>query len=95
MAADVAETTRIERPPRDREEVPVQLSRLLDAHQIIISECRILADRALKLGDNGTNDPVVSDVLRPDELQVWFLSEHLADVPLARSEEPRIRNFAS
>src|ERR1039458_5858008 len=36
MAADVAETTRIERPPKGREEVPVQLSRLLDAHQIII-----------------------------------------------------------
>src|ERR1700693_5919707 len=36
MAADVAETTRIERPPRGREEVPVQISRLLDAHQIII-----------------------------------------------------------
>jgi len=29
MAPDVAETTRIARPPRGREEVPVQLSRLL------------------------------------------------------------------
>src|SRR5947209_16549599 len=51
MAADVAETTQIERPPRGREEAPVQLSRLLDAHQIIIGECRKLARRATELGD--------------------------------------------
>jgi len=38
MAADVAETTQIERPPRGREEAPVQLSRLLDAHQVIIRQ---------------------------------------------------------
>src|ERR1700759_4020903 len=77
MAADIAETTQIERPPRGREEVPVQLSRLLDAHQIIIRDCRTLAKRAQTLGDDGTNDLVVSDVLRTNELQVWFLSEHL------------------
>src|SRR5216110_3252939 len=64
MAADVAETTQLERPPRGREEVPVQLSRLLDAHQVIISDCRKLAERAQKIGDEGTNDLVVSDVLR-------------------------------
>src|SRR5690349_22593888 len=46
MAHDVAESTRIERPPSGREEVPVQLSRLLDAHQIIIAHCRTLAERA-------------------------------------------------
>src|SRR5437763_14987740 len=82
MAADVAETTKIERPPRGREEVPVQLSRLLDAHQIIIGHCRELSRRASDLGDEGTNDLVVSDVLRPNELQGWFLTEHLVDVPL-------------
>src|SRR5215470_9926910 len=86
MAADVAEMTRIERPPKDREEPPVQLSRLLDAHQIIISQCRELAERADKLGDDGTNDLAVSDVLRSNELQVWFLSEHLVDVPLVEAE---------
>src|SRR6478672_4676539 len=64
MAHDIAETTRIERPPRGREEVPVQISRLLDAHQIIIGHCRTLAKRADELGDDGTNDLVVSDVLR-------------------------------
>src|SRR5260221_5367877 len=91
MAPDVAETTRIERPPRGREEVPVQISRLLDAHKIIIGECRELAERATKLGDAGTNDLVVSDVLRPNELQVWFLSEHLVEVPLVQAEEPGSR----
>jgi len=85
MAADVAETTNIERPPRGREEVPVQLSRLLDAHQIIIRQCRPLARRASTLGDDGTNDLVVSDVLRRNELQVWFLSEHLVNTPLVHA----------
>ena len=86
MAADVAETTQIERPPRGREEVPVQLSRLLDAHQVIISQSRPLARRASTLGDDGTNDLVVSEVLRTNELQVWFLSEHLVNVPLVKAE---------
>jgi len=88
MAADVAETAQIERPPRGREEVPVQLSRLLDAHQIIIGEVRKLARRASAIGDDGTNDLVVSEVLRRNELQVWFLSEHLVDAPLVKAEEP-------
>src|SRR5437899_5463773 len=86
MAADVAETTKIERPPRGREEVPVQLSRLLEAHQVIIGESRKLARRASELGDDGTNDLVVSEVLRANELQVWFLSEHLVDVPLVEAK---------
>jgi starvation-inducible DNA-binding protein len=85
MAPDVAETTQIERPPRGREEVPVQLSRLLDAHQVIIGEVRKLARRASALGDDGTNDLVVSEVLRTNELQAWFLSEHLVDVPLVEA----------
>ena len=87
MAHDVAETTQIERAPRGREEVPVQLSRLLDAHQIIIRQCRTLAERASDLGDDGTNDMVVSDVLRTNELQVWFVSEHLVNMPLVEAEE--------
>src|SRR5438270_7914130 len=86
MAADVAESTQIERPPRGREVVPVQLSRLLDAHQVIIGEVRKLARRASELGDEGTNDLVVSEVLRTNELQVWFLSEHLVDVPLVKAK---------
>jgi starvation-inducible DNA-binding protein len=91
MAHDIAETTKIERPPRGREEVPVQISRLLDAHQLIIGECRELADRADEIGDHGTNDMVVSDVLRANELQVWFLSEHLVEMPLVHAQDPQMR----
>jgi len=46
-----------------------------------------LARRATELGDDGTNDLVISDVLRTNELQVWFLSEHLVDVPLVKTQE--------
>lgn len=87
MAADIAETTQIERPPRGREEVPVQISRLLDAHKIIIGQCRELAKTASELGDEGTNDLAVSDVLRTNELQVWFISEHLVNMPLVEAED--------
>jgi starvation-inducible DNA-binding protein len=87
MAHDVAEMSQIERPPRGREAVSVQLSRLLDAHQIVIRQTRTLARRAAEMGDDGTNDLLVSDVLRTNELQVWFLSEHLVDVPLAKAAE--------
>jgi starvation-inducible DNA-binding protein len=87
MAPDVAETTRIERPPKGREEVPVQISRLLDAHQLIIELTREVAERAEKLGDLGTNDLLVSQVLRTNELQSWFLSEHLVEMPLAKAKE--------
>lgn len=88
MAGDIAETTQFERPRRGREEVPVQLSRLLDAHQMIIGASRKLVRRASTIGDDGTNDLFVSEVLRRNELQVWFLSEHLVDVPLVKAQEP-------
>jgi starvation-inducible DNA-binding protein len=84
MAADVAETTIIPRPPRGREEVPVQISRLLEAHEIILEEARSMARQADSAGDDGTNDLLVSNVIRTNELQVWFLAEHLVDVPLVR-----------
>ena len=95
MAPDVAETTRIERPPRGREEVPVQLSRLIDAHQVIVRQVRILARRAAQLADDGTNDLAVSKVLRTNELQTWFLSEHLVNVPLVKAEEPALGTGAA
>src|SRR5215467_9203524 len=94
MAADVAETTQIDRPPRGREEVSVQLSRLLDAHQIVIRQSRALARRASTLGDDGTNDLAVSEVLRTNELQVWFVSEHLVEMPLVKAVEPAQRKGA-
>jgi starvation-inducible DNA-binding protein len=86
MAADVAETTIIPRPPRGREEVPVQLSRLLEAHEFILKEARAMAKQASESGDDGTNDLLVSDVIRTNELQVWFLAEHLVDVPLVKAD---------
>ena len=89
MAADVAETTMIPRPPRGREEVPVQLSRLLEAHEIILKEARAMARQASEAGDDGTNDLLVSDIIRTNELQVWFLAEHLVDVPLVRSDQAK------
>jgi starvation-inducible DNA-binding protein len=86
MAADVAETTMITRPPRGREEAPVQISRLLEAHELILKEARTMAKQAAEAGDDGTNDLLVSDVIRTNELQVWFLAEHLVDVPLVRAD---------
>ena len=86
MAADVAEETKIERPPRGREEAPVQISRLLKAHEIILKECREYAKIADDIGDDGTNDVLVSDVIRTNERHVWFISEHLVDVPLVEAK---------
>jgi starvation-inducible DNA-binding protein len=82
MAHDVADTTSIERPPRGREEVPAQISRLLEAHEVLIREVRSIARRASELEDEGSNDLLVSEVLRTNELQVWFLYEHLVAMPL-------------
>jgi starvation-inducible DNA-binding protein len=86
MAPDVAEITTIPRVPRGREEAPVQISRLLDAHERILHESRKMARQAAESGDDGTNDLIVSDVIRTGELQVWFLSQHVVDVPLARAD---------
>jgi starvation-inducible DNA-binding protein len=85
MAHDVAETTLIPRLPRGRQEVPVQLSRLLHAHEVILLESRSMAKQASEDGDDGTNDLLVSEVVRTNELQVWFLSEHLVAEPLVHA----------
>ncbi|MFL6429146.1 MAG: Dps family protein [Acidobacteriaceae bacterium] len=82
MAHDVAANTRIERAPIDREEVPVQISRLLEAHHLILKDARDLAEKADDLGDVGTNDLLASSVVRTNEMQVWFVSEHLVEMPL-------------
>jgi len=86
MAADVAETTIIPRPPRGREEAPVQISRLLEAHEFILKEARTMARKAAEAGDEGTNDLLVSNVIRTNELQAWFVAEHVVDVPLVRAK---------
>jgi len=90
MAADIAETTMIPRPPRGREEVPVQLSRLLEAHEIILKEVRTAARLTAESGDDGTNDLLVSQVMRTNELQVWFVAEHLVDEPLVHADPPKV-----
>jgi starvation-inducible DNA-binding protein len=89
MAHDVAETTRVARPPRGREHVTMQLFRLMQAHELIIEEAREAARAAAASGDDGTNDLLVSDVLRVNELQVWFISEQMAGAGIAdKGEEP-------
>ena len=81
----VAEITRVPRPPDGCEEVPAMLSRLLEAHELILSDAHDAASRVAALGDDGTNDLLVSDIIRTGELQAWFLAEHLVDTPLVRA----------
>ncbi len=81
----VAEMTVIPRPPDGVEEVPAMLSRLLEAHETILVAAHDAASRAAEMGDDGTNDLLVSEVIRTGELQAWFLAEHLVDTPLVRS----------
>ncbi len=81
----VAEITRVPRPPDGCEEVPAMLSRLLEAHELILIDAHEAAARTAELGDDGTNDLVVSDIIRTGELQAWFLSEHLVDTPLVHA----------
>ena len=86
MAPDVAEMTLVPRPPKGREEVPVQISRLLHAHEIVLKEARTMARQAAEDGDDGTNDLLVSSVIRTNEAQVWFVAEHVVDEPLVRAD---------
>ena len=85
MAPDVAEITLIPRPPKGREEVPVQVSRLLHAHEIVLKEARTMARLAANSGDDGSNDLIVSDIIRRNELQAWFVAEHVVSVPLTHA----------
>ena len=79
MAPDVAEATLIPRPPKGREPAPMQLSRLLHAHEVVLKEARTMANEADDRGDDGTNDLIVSDIIRTNEQQVWFVSQHLVN----------------
>ncbi len=81
----VAEITGIPRPPDGVEEVPAMLSRLLEAHEMILAGAHEAAARTVKMGDDGTNDLLVSDVIRTGEMQAWFLAEHLVDTPLVHA----------
>jgi starvation-inducible DNA-binding protein len=77
-----AELTTIPRPPDGAEEVSVMIDRTLRAHETIIEKVRAGIDATEESGDWGSNDLLMSDVLRRNELQVWFVSEHVVDVPL-------------
>ncbi|WP_432835384.1 Dps family protein [Dactylosporangium sp. CA-092794] len=83
----VAEITQVPRPPDGAEEVPAMLSRLLEAHEMVLSESHDAAARVQEMGDDGTNDLLVSEVIRTGELEAWFLAEHLVDTPLVRTGE--------
>lgn len=80
IAPDVAELTRLARAPRGREPVAAQLTRLLEAHRLILAYAHDAAKAAADGGDDGTNDLIVSDLIRSNEKQVWFVAEHLVHV---------------
>lgn len=86
MGGDVAAMTKVPAPPKGREELPVQIARLLEAHKIIMEACHSIAEAADDAGDDGTNDMVISDVLRTNELQSWFIGQHLVNMPLTHAE---------
>jgi starvation-inducible DNA-binding protein len=87
MGADVADITLIPRPPRGREEAPVQVSRLVEAHEIVLKETRTMAREAAERQDDGTNDLLVSQVIRTNESQAWFVAEHLVQLPAAKAAQ--------
>jgi starvation-inducible DNA-binding protein len=86
MAADIAEVTLIPRPPRGREEVPVQVSRLLHAHEIVLKEARAMARFAATAGDDGSGDLIAGGIIRRNELQAWFVAEHVVSGPLTHAK---------
>ena len=81
-----AELTSIERAPNGAESVPDMISRTLEAHELIIEGVRRGIDATEKNGDWGSNDLLMSDVLRRNELQVWFISEHIVEMPLVEDD---------
>jgi starvation-inducible DNA-binding protein len=85
----VAEVTTVPRPPDGVEEVPAMLSRLLEAHEIVIEKVRDAITATAGNRDDGSNDLLMSEVLRTNELQVWFVAEHLVNVPVVRLDQPR------
>jgi len=80
----VAEITTVPRPPDGVEEAPAMLSRLPEAHEIVIEKAREAITKTAANRDDGTNDLLMSEVLRTNEMQVWFIAEHLVDVPIVR-----------
>jgi starvation-inducible DNA-binding protein len=90
MAPDVAEMTRIDTPPSGREPAPVQLSRLIEAHEVVLKAAHDAADNAAEDGDHGTNDLLASQLIPANEMQLWFVSQHLVDSPLIENKERQL-----
>lgn len=86
MPADVAKLSQLENPPAGVEEVPAMISRLLEYHETIIESVNKGIDQTEENKDWGTNDLLMSDVLRTHQMQVWFVGEHLVDAPLVRAD---------
>ena len=86
MPADVAKLSTLENPPSGVEEVPAMISRLLEYHEAIITATNEAIEQTEKNKDWGTNDMLMSDVLRTNQMQVWFVGEHLVDVPTVRAD---------
>ena len=82
MGGDVSKLTKIPPPPIGREDIPVQISRLLAAHKHIMQSCHDIGEAADDAGDDGTNDMVISEILRGNELQSWFIGQHLVNQPM-------------
>ncbi|TME79971.1 MAG: DNA starvation/stationary phase protection protein [Chloroflexi bacterium] len=80
-----AELTTIDRAPNGAEEVAAMIDRTLEAHETIIEKVRDAIEKTEKSRDMGSNDLLMGDVLRRHELQVWFLAEHIVDVPLTEA----------
>jgi starvation-inducible DNA-binding protein len=87
MPFDVAEMTQIERPPRGEEGVAAMLSRTINAHTVMIKSIRAAIEETDENKDYGTSDLLISDVLRVHEMHVWFLSQHLVDIPLIEKQQ--------
>jgi len=92
MAADVVEMTLIPRPPKGRERVPEQLARLLYSHEIVLEEARAMTRYAERDGDFGTSDLIVSNIIRTNETQVWFIAQHRTPLSPTSNEFPNSIN---
>jgi starvation-inducible DNA-binding protein len=82
MPSDIAERTKIERPPLGIESVPAILARTVNAHATVIRTIREGIGLTELNKDYGTNDLLMSYMLRMHEMQVWLISQHLVDTPL-------------
>jgi len=58
------------------------LARTVDAHATTITTIREGIELTDSTKDYGTNDLLMSEVLRMHEMHIWFLSQQLVDTPM-------------